>query len=233
MKKLRTLTAIAAFMAAASQAATITYSLVDDWDSVLDSATETYTKNVTGFNGTNASFDLIITAEASGGNWFAGTAGVGITGGANDKIDVAGENGTFTVAVANFIAGTSGYDVNNVDFGFVRQDLASADGATNSGSFVSLNGASPSSSLIWVDENDGISSFTGDENGYTDLQLMNDTYGTGDRLTSFTENLVSGPWRYNSLQVEYDFAVVPEPGTYALLGGLLALSSVMLRRRRR
>lgn len=47
-----------------------------------------------------------------------------------------------------------------------------------------------------------------------------------------TTNITSGTTNQRLRDLHFDFEVIPEPSTYALLGGLLALSSVMLRRRR-
>ena len=56
---------------------------------------------------------------------------------------------------------------------------------------------------------------------------LDEKWGLGQGLrASFGEGT------YNTLAASGDFSTVPEPGSYALIGGLLALCSVMTRRRR-
>ena len=179
----------------------------------------------------------MITAVASGGNWNDddGTTGMGIVGTLDIRVDAAGENGAFSVAIGsgNFNAGTSGYVEANVDFGFVELLLNGAAATSDSGTFSSLNGAAPSSTLTWVEADAG-SDFTGDNVDQSfNLQTVNNTYGTGTRLTSFSHDwatAANNAWRYNTVTVEHAFIPVPEPSSTALLGlGGLAL---ILRRRK-
>ena len=232
-KKMITLLAVAGLvlaLAPAAQAATITIAPTDASADVgtLDSATETFTQNVSGFNGTDASFDLVVTAVAENGVWFDknGSLGITSTGENNENWDQAGENGDFTVTIANFVAGTSGYTVANVDFGMRLLTLAADGGNNDSGTFDLINGVG--TAFTWVDNNAG-SGFTGMlVPGDFDLQVMNG----GVRVTSFSLNHAGGTsnaWRLDTLDIEYEF--VPEPATMSLLamGGL----GVLLKRRRR
>ena len=219
-------------LAPAAHAATITIKPTNASADVgtLDSATETFTQNVTAFNGTDASFDLVLTAVAENGVWIDinDEPGIASDGDGNDNWDQAGENGDFSVAIANFEAGTSGYTVANVDFGMLVFNVAASGGGADSGTFDLINGVG--TAFTWVDNNAG-SDFTGmgvlGVGGF-DLQGMNG----GVRVTSFSLNHAGGSgsaWRPNTLDIEYVF--VPEPATMSLLamGGL----GVLLRRRRR
>jgi len=200
---------------------TLNYTMGTDADGAKDGTTDTmtWTKNVTDFNGTDASFDVVISGAAIGGNWFTsvGTMGIG-----DNDVD-SGEGGMFSVAIANFNAGTSGYVVGNVDFGFVNHTTARDTGATDSGTFTTLNGDTPSSTLTWVDAGGSGSGFTGDNNdGSFDLETMLVTYTdavAGDRLTSFTHVGAGGDFRFFTTSVEYDYAPIILSGDFADHGG--------------
>ena len=188
----------------------------------FSSNTATYTQNFTNVGGTDVSFDLVLTAVASA-NWSA--AGTGIAGGDNGRVD-PGESGTFSLSIANFNAGTSNYIEANVDFGLTIHGLNNdAKGASDSGTFTLINGVAPSSTLTWTDSNGG-SDFTG-HSGNFNLPLMNETYGDGSNVTSFTHLGAGAAWRFNNQAIFYS---LPEPSSTALLG--LGLSSLLLRRKR-
>ena len=77
---------------------------------------------------------------------------------------------------------------------------------------------------------------TGYTGGFTTITLADFTAGTGIGSVFGTVNVTEG--LYVGSFVTQDLAtdlitltIVPEPGNYALLGGLLALSYVMVRRR--
>lgn len=203
-------------------------------DGTLDESTETWTTTVTGFNGSDASFDLVITATASNSNTWSDstTTSLAITGNGarNDRVDGTNEHATFSLGIENFNAGTSGYTVGNVDFGLVELTFTGTLQATDSGTFSLLNGAAPTSTLTWIETDVGMD-FTGDNGDQSfNLQLMNDTFGSGSRLTSFQHDITNGIWSYSGMDIEYEFVPVPEPSSTALLSlGGLALA---LRRRR-
>lgn len=219
-----------------SQGVTVTQALnlstVDD--GTLNSSTETWTTSVTGFNGTDSSFDLVITATALNSNTWSdnGSGGLAITGdGTNDaRVDGTNEDATFSLSIANFMAGTSGYTVDNVDFGLVELTFAGTRAAGDSGTFSLLNGAAPSSTLTWAETDVG-TDFTGDNGDDSfNLQLMNDTFGTGSRLTSFQHDIAGDTWSFSNIDIEYAFVPVPEPSSVALIG--LGGFALALRRRR-
>ena len=232
MKKILYTLGVSLLITGGAQAATISYVMGTHADGAVDGTTAamTWTQNVTNFNGTDASFDLVISGAAIGGNWFtsAGTMGV-------DTNDVnAGEGGAFSVAIANFNAGTTGLTVGNVDFGFVGHTTARDTGSTDSGTFTLLNGDTPSSTLTWLDAGGSGSGFTGDnDDGIFDLETMLVTYTdavAGDRLTSFTHVGAGGNFRFFTTDVEYAF--IPEPATSGMLFGLGAVFLLFIRRRK-
>ena len=219
MKKMITLLAVAGLVLTLAPAAqadliTIAFSNASADDGTLDSATETFTQNVAAFNGTDASFDLVVTAVAENGTWIEQNSDLGITwtGENNFNWDQAGENGDFTVTIANFVAGTSGYTEANVDFGMRDLFLGASSGPNDSGDFDLINGVAPAPALIWTDTNNG-DDFTGNLDDHFDLQVMN-----GDvRVTSFSLNNAGGSsnaWRVRDLDIEYDYTVdAPSPPT--------------------
>ena len=212
-------------LAPAAQAAAITIAFSDASadDGTLDEATETFSQNVSGFNGTDASFDLVVTAVAENGVWIdhndTGDLGITLTGENNTQWDQAGENGDFTVAIANFVAGTSGYTEANVDFGMRLLTLNASSGNNDSGIFDLINGGA--TSLTWQDGNGG-SDFPGMGENEFDLQVMNG----GLRVTSFSLNhtgTTSNSWRMDTLAIEYEFVVISEPATTLAITSITSL----------
>jgi autotransporter-associated beta strand protein len=72
------------------------------------------------------------------------------------------------------------------------------------------------------------------ETGNFSSIILSGTAYTNNAFSQFGDvwTVTVGDETYTFSQLTGDLTVVPEPGTYALLGGLLALGSVMLRRRR-
>jgi hypothetical protein len=71
------------------------------------------------------------------------------------------------------------------------------------------------------------------EGGAADFTLVDSTALTGFNIANLSV-INAGAYTYSFDQSVGDdivFSVIPEPGTYALMGGLLALSCVMIRRR--
>ena len=210
----------------ASQGAVIythTYGLnaTDVDGGALDSATETWTHNVTNIDGSGVSFDLVLTVAANGN--LTSLSGMGIFTGSGNNFVEPGDSATFSLAIENLV----GIDVSKLYYAMTIHGLhTNAKGGTDSGTFTLINGVAPSSTLTWTDSNGG-SDFTG-HTGSFNLPLMNAAYGDGSDVTSFTHAGAGAAWTFFSQGVE--FAVVPEPSSTALLGlGGLAL---MLRRKR-
>ena len=210
----------------ASQGAVIythTYAFNDAAVNGLETAT--YTQNFINVGGTDVSFDLVLTAVAGD---TAGSTSWSENGGRIGGARVGqGESGAYSLSIANFNAGTSNYIEANVDFGLTVHRLASdSRSPTDQGTFTLINGVAPSSDLTWTDSNGG-SDFTGHTVTF-DLDLMNDTYGDGENVTSFTHLNPSTPeWTFIDQAIFY---ALPEPSSTSLLGlGGLAL---MLRRKR-
>jgi len=157
------------------------------------------------------------------------TTGVGIA--------VAKSGGTWTEA--NTSAGTGPNALNTTDASVYSDALGINNGA---GSTMSITFTGLNDSLTY-DLTGGVSSVSNYKTGWTiagSPRQLSDATASGGYI-SFTELTSSA----NTLTITLDYdglrhlavsqlqlTAVPEPGTYALLGGLLALGYVMVRRRR-
>ena len=125
-------------------------------------------------------------------------------------------------------------------------NLHQMSGASNSGTFefaFDSDGVSTIASDSWLDfSNASLSINKADyAGGAGDFvlvdagnSLLNGGFGAGNiSAVGFGEEGVDWYLTQDFVANTVTFTVVPEPGTYALLGGLLALGHVMLRRRRR
>ncbi|MEM7601940.1 MAG: PEP-CTERM sorting domain-containing protein [Verrucomicrobiota bacterium] len=185
-------------------------------DGSLDSSTELF-RSSQSLSG--ATFDLLITAVAANGVFNEGTsAELAITtlAGDSSNIDVSGEDASFSLLIDNFSSGSSGFVLGDLDFGFRTLELSAATAAADEGNFNMINGSS--SAFAWADGNGG-SDFTGHlgTDAQFDLQAMN----AGNRVTSFSHLYVGGAWRYDNVDIEFNFTPIPEPTT---LVGLLSLA---------
>ena len=76
--------------------------------------------------------------------------------------------------------------------------------------------------------------FSSDATNMSDatFQTASFNYINIDEAVTLENLLITWSDAADSMTLTFDVSVIPEPGTYALLGGLLALGYVMLRRRR-
>ena len=150
------------------------------------------------------SFDLTFTPSGTADlNFRSQPSGLGVRGGANSAVDNSVSQEFVTVAISN-VQGLDGAQEQLVFTQVETMFLGATESALVDG--VTITGSSDNSD-VW--------SLAGDSSSFT---IGSDVFG-GDSsnfaLGSFTVDVVA----------------VPEPGTYALLSGLLALGFVALRRR--
>lgn len=188
---------------------------------------------ITGFQNTN------VTQTA--GTIVGRTFNLGKDGQANTfdaKYSISGGEGRFTTVIniqKNGILEVDGNLASLENLGNVSMTngtlsyILAADGVTR------LRGATKdftigASSLLEIDA----SSYTGGV-GQIELANFNTITGSFDvgniSITGLAEGL-SGNITYSEAATSMYLNVIPEPGTYALIGGLLALGHVMVRRRR-
>lgn len=143
-----------------------------------------------------------------------GTSGSLILGGAVTHLgDTTIEAGS-TMTLANGGSMTFEIGANNVNNGLLGDGTVALDGQF----IFDLNGASTTEGDFWTIVGSGLTK----------------TYGGTFSVAGFTNDegvWTSGDNQYQFSQSTGTLTVVPEPATYALFGGLLALGAVLIRRR--
>ena len=150
------------------------------------------------------SFDLDFTPSGTSDLRFRSqSSGLGVRGGANSSIDNSASQESVTVAISN-VQGLDGAQEQLVFTQFETVFLGETESALAGG--VTITGSSNNSD-VW--------SLAGDSSSFTLGPVSLESGASGFVLGSFI----------------VDVAAIPEPSTYALLSGLLALGFVALRRR--
>ena len=246
-KTLLTLSALAGLSFTAAQAATVfNGSTGSDFDSawnngiVSSSNPGTVNTSASGLVRATASFGGGWTIDHTAGDlqfdggWNVNGGGVGgtynLSGG---SIAVTGSGGPNSLDKGNFL-------INDIDFnisaGAVSSDVSFR--LANGGAMNFQAGSGTLTSAAWKETQAGTMNFVSDWTGFVNIAsetaaswktmladtLVGSTFdGVDITLANFDNNfIVTGS----------TLTIVPEPGTYALIGGMLALGTVMLRRRR-
>lgn len=122
----------------------------------------------------------------------------------------------------------------NMDLGSAAAIAIEAGSTLNVGGLMSYGGAfSITSDTVLANGVYNLFNLTGTESGdFSSVVLSGAGYG-GESLSLSSDvwTATVGGKDYSFSQITGDLSVIPEPGTYALIGGMLALSSVMVRRR--
>ncbi|MGJ8652760.1 MAG: hypothetical protein ACSHX8_05765 [Opitutaceae bacterium] len=202
-------------------------------------ATGNYTTTIVATSVTDASgatFDISYTlgANAIGANPFARSNSTQIGVGSDTDISAHyttlegndGEGLSFTsLSVSNFVANGSGYVIGDIELNF--QSLLFNNVANNQDgvniSFTSFGDAGAA--------NQNLNAASTGGTPYTlDLTALANYSATATGLYIENDNTSSSNrWAIEGLQANY---VIPEASSFALLAGLLGLTSVMLRRRK-
>jgi fibronectin-binding autotransporter adhesin len=146
-----------------------------------------------------------------------GTSGHLILGGANSHAGNTIVNTGSTLTLAN--GGSLSF---NIGANGINNSLSGAgDLVLNGALLFDLSGASLSVGDSWTIVSSAL--------------LAKTTFGGSFSVTNFTDQ-GDGTWLSNNPHYQFDtstgiLSVIPEPGTYTLIGGLLALGAVLIRRR--
>lgn len=159
---------------------------------------------ISGNPDSGVSFDLTFTPSGTSDLRFRSqSSGLGVRGGAGSSIDNSASQESVTVAISN-VQGLDGAQEQLLFTQFETVFLSETESALAGG--VTITGSSNNSD-VW--------SLAGDSSSFTLGPVSLASGASGFLLGSFT----------------VDVAAIPEPSTYALLSGLLALGFVALRRR--
>lgn len=197
-------------------------------------STATTVTTSTSFGG--ATFDIVYTigSTATGANSFVRSTGTQVGVGSDGDIlnhyaTLEGNDGegiSFTgLAVTNFVAGASGLTVDDItDLTFSEVTFTAV--ANNQ------DGVNISFTNFGVDTaNQNLNSASTGGSPYTMALSSYSNFTAPETAVYFTtDNTAStNRWAITGIDVSY---AIPEPGSFALITGLLGLSSVMLRRRK-
>jgi hypothetical protein len=225
MKKLLNLLSTSALLAASASAATITWesATIGTAADVSTEGTPVFAYSIAGTETTTVN-----TVDFIGDDLIDGTLGDDLTttpiGYANyvNYSSPASATGAYAdiLTTGSYKGGTTDavYTLNNLSIGqeYLIQFWINDSRATDSNRFATI-----ADSGVTVDFN------TADAIGGAGQYVIG-TFIADSTSETFTLNAVSGNQQLNAIQLR----AIPEPGTYALIGGVISLSSVALRRRK-